>query len=144
MIFLYFLVWINYDTHDSHVITCSLFFLWLRWLWDGAEEKQKHYAALCTCKFDLGEDLDDAARRKALFEKIEKLQNFPEIRNLVLNQDTPLRVTHRRTLAIRKKEIISCKFRNFHVLESYWERLLKKLDKNTLNKMSCNYNFPTL
>ena len=67
----------------------------------GAEEKKKHYRALCFLEVEKLET--------SQIEKIETvIKNFEKLEDMTLKQETPLRVTHRRTLAVRERMVYSC------------------------------------
>lgn len=59
-------------------------------LMDGQESKMKAYRALCCCSRPLN-DCD--------YERVSKTEN------LYINQKTPIRVLHRRTLAVRRRKV---------------------------------------
>ncbi len=57
---------------------------------EGEEEKRKNYEALCWCEAELSE---------------EDLQRINDVRELEIEQDTPIRVLHRRTAMTRRRVI---------------------------------------
>jgi tRNA pseudouridine synthase 10 len=62
------------------------------------EDKVKHYGCLCWSQEPVGSTLEDIQIR------LEK-HKFP----LVIDQKTPLRVMHRRALAVRTRRVLSCR-----------------------------------
>lgn len=66
----------------------------MKFMRDGDEGKNKEYRALCCCS------------RKLTQEDIDKID---DIKDLYINQKTPIRVLHRRTLAVRRRKIYSLK-----------------------------------
>lgn len=61
---------------------------------EGQESKKKEYRALCCCS------------RKITSDDIDRINSLPEV---CLNQKTPIRVLHRRTVATRKRTIHNLK-----------------------------------
>ena len=83
---------------------------------EGAEEKRKHYKALCYAKIEKsqkisahGENGEDGESHDENidFKKILENLNIPD--DVVLQQETPLRVLHRRSLAMRPRTVYSTK-----------------------------------
>lgn len=62
----------------------------------GEQEKTKTYNSYCIIKLTPNEDINILK---------EKLNNLKDIKNLVIKQKTPIRVLHRRGLAVRPKTI---------------------------------------
>ena len=89
----------------------------LNHLRDGAEEKKKHYSGLCYLKIE---------GQKFCKNDFEKLKHFKVDNDLILEQDTPLRVLHRRSSAIRKRTIYEAKL-EFYENDSFdqlWFKLV--------------------
>jgi tRNA U54 and U55 pseudouridine synthase Pus10 len=88
----------------------------------GEESKSKSYEAYCVC-------LEGTLVK-------EKLDDLATIKNLELQQQTPIRVLHRRPLATRSRTIIemSAELVSNSLLSYFWMKIVfHRLTRNTLN-----------
>lgn len=87
---------------------------------------------MCYIKFDRKlENLIDDEKFNDKLDQIENLEKQEPLINIKLNQKTPLRVAHRRSLAVRPREIYSCQLSEFSLLE----------EKDDEDKNSCTIFF---
>ncbi|EEB10994.1 conserved hypothetical protein [Pediculus humanus corporis] len=74
----------------------------------GEETKTKTYTCFCLIKLDNNDEIPEIK---------EKLNNLSQIKDLVINQRTPIRVLHRRPLAVRPRTVYWLKA-DFHEIKN--------------------------